>query len=183
SCGSAIDADGDTHSCFLTFSTALFFMATPWSWWTVFGDLIIRPPWSRRYFTISTGGGASPGGFSPFPVQRLTPKCIGGTCVTPPCDIGGTVYASGTSNPSNVCESCMPAVSTSAWSSVSGASLPCGNTCVNEQTDPANCGACGAQCTVTGQMCQAGACACPAGDLQGGSTCVNPQTDSNNCGA
>src|SRR5208283_5590409 len=35
-------------------------MATPWSWWTVFGDLIIRPPWSRRYFTISTGGGASP---------------------------------------------------------------------------------------------------------------------------
>src|SRR5208282_2679246 len=60
SCGSAIDADGDTHSCFLTFSTALFFMATPWSWWTVFGDLIIRPPWSRRYFTISTGGGASP---------------------------------------------------------------------------------------------------------------------------
>src|SRR5208282_5246606 len=60
SCGSAIDADGDTHSCFLTFSAALFFMAAPWSWWTVSGDPIIGPPWSRRYFTISTGGGAFP---------------------------------------------------------------------------------------------------------------------------
>jgi hypothetical protein len=36
-------------------------MAAPWSWWTVFGDPIIGPPWSRRYFTGSTGSGASPG--------------------------------------------------------------------------------------------------------------------------
>src|SRR5208282_3001988 len=35
-------------------------MAAPWSWWTVSGDPIIGPPWSRRYFTISTGGGAFP---------------------------------------------------------------------------------------------------------------------------
>src|SRR5579859_7284261 len=41
----------------------------------------------------------------------------------------------------------------------------CGGNCVNEQTDPNNCGACGAACAA-GQTCSGGTCSttgCPPG--------------------
>lgn len=62
------------------------------------------------------------------------------------------------------------------------------NSCVDLQSNPDNCGACGTICPVpAGGMatCSAAACGstCPAGDELCGSTCVNEQTDSNNCGA
>jgi hypothetical protein len=55
-------------------------------------------------------------------------------------------------------------------------------TCVNTQTDRANCGACGMACSA-GQSCVAGACACPAGQTLCSGACVDLQTNAGNCGA
>jgi len=70
----------------------------------------------------------------------------------------------------------------------------CGTTCVNLQTDPNDCAACGHVCAApTGgaAACSGGACAgsCPAGNtlcgagVDGGGSCVDLQTDPNHCGA
>ena len=50
--------------------------------------------------------------------------CSGGTCGTQ-CDIGGTIYASGAANPSNVCQTCQPGTTTSAWTSADGVNTKC----------------------------------------------------------
>ncbi len=79
--------------------------------------------------------------------------------------------------------------------------IACGGYCVNDQVDATRCGACGNVCSAA-QTCQAGVCACPAGELACGTTCVksgncacadpglacngfciNPMTDTHNCGA
>jgi sulfatase modifying factor 1 len=52
--------------------------------------------------------------------------------------------------------------------------------CVDEQTDPNNCGDCGVQCPASAPSCQNGGCVC-VGTLCSG-TCVDEQTDPNNCG-
>ena len=57
----------------------------------------------------------------------------------------------------------------------------CGGACVDVQTDPRHCGACGAACTTLGQACVAGKCACAATTCSG--RCVNLATDPNHCGA
>lgn len=81
--------------------------------------------------------------------------CASGTCLAG-CFIAGTFYSSGSINPGNACQVCQPTASTTAWSM---GSIPngtqCGLQCVNEQTDPQNCGACGAVC---GGTCTAGRC-------------------------
>jgi hypothetical protein len=65
----------------------------------------------------------------------------------------------------------------------------CGGFCVNEQTDPHNCGSCGAQCPNAldpyGTLCVSGACACPNSCLfpDGTTHCVDEQTDPNFCGS
>ena len=84
----------------------------------------------------------------------------------------------------------------------------CGTYCVNTNSDPSDCGACGTACP-SGQACASGACvaggigstctsgsscasgncvggvctACSAGLTSCGGTCDNLQTDQNNCGA
>ncbi len=63
--------------------------------------------------------------------------CSAGSCASG-CFVGGSFYASGATNPSNGCELCQPAQSTTGWSPQSGA---------------AQSGACAA-----GQICQNGSC-------------------------
>jgi len=59
----------------------------------------------------------------------------------------------------------------------------CEGKCVDVQTDPKNCGACGKQCG-PGSQCQEGACtSCPAGTTVCNGRCVNQTNDPTNCGA
>ena len=65
--------------------------------------------------------------------------------------------------------------------------LECGGTCVDGDSDPNNCGACGNPCA-TGASCSKGACTCPNAETSGvpgvacGGTCVDAQSDASNCG-
>ena len=56
----------------------------------------------------------------------------------------------------------------------------CSGLCVDETSDPANCGACGEACAVGGQ-CVDSACQCPAGTRVCGSSCLADNTEA--CGA
>ena len=60
----------------------------------------------------------------------------------------------------------------------------CGTSCVDTQTDNANCGKCGAACAA-GEVCSSGACSatCGTGLTVCSGTCVNEKTDNANCGA
>jgi hypothetical protein len=57
----------------------------------------------------------------------------------------------------------------------------CNNACVNLQTNPGNCGACGTECP-NGASCANGVCGCATGDILCGATCTNPSGDNANCG-
>jgi hypothetical protein len=59
----------------------------------------------------------------------------------------------------------------------------CDGACVDLQTDPANCGACGNDVAQSGGTCQGGALACASNLLACDGACVDAQTDSSNCGA
>jgi hypothetical protein len=61
--------------------------------------------------------------------------------------------------------------------------MDCSGTCINVNTDNANCGMCGKACAGD-QTCQNGACACAAGRMQcsGATTCVDTNADPANCG-
>jgi hypothetical protein len=69
--------------------------------------------------------------------------------------------------------------------SCTGSEKSCSGTCVNEQSDPNNCGGCGVTCK-NGLVCSSGACAvgCAMGQmLCGVGSCSNTQTDFDNCGS
>ncbi len=60
--------------------------------------------------------------------------------------------------------------------------MNCGGTCVNTNTDNANCGTCGEVCdTGAGESCTNGLC-CPTGQTNCGGTCVNVNTNNAHCG-
>ncbi len=89
----------------------------------------------------------------------------------PGCRIGGTFYTSGALNPANQCQSCQPAVSTTAFSGVaSGTACNDGNACT--RTDTCQNGTCtGANpvvCTAADQCHNVGTCSSSTG------VCSNP---------
>lgn len=71
----------------------------------------------------------------------------------------------------------------SCSSSCGGGTTKCGSECVDNKSDPRNCGACGKACKAN-EVCMAGACAssCAMGTKQCGMSCVDTQTDRTNCG-
>ena len=87
-----------------------------------------------------------------------------------------------------VAASCATSATTPSCDDAGAATSLCGALCVDVQTDPENCGACGKACAAT-EACVAGKCSaqCPAGELlcggDAGRSCVNAKTDNKNCGA
>jgi len=77
------------------------------------------------------------------------------------CYIGGTVYLPGAANANDLCQSCQPGVSTTAWTTAASGPTYCAQTatCVNLGTDPLNCGSCGHSCG--GETCVGGICSTP----------------------
>jgi hypothetical protein len=59
--------------------------------------------------------------------------------------------------------------------------IPCGEFCIDPETDRLNCGGCGSVCDVT-EQCVAGDCTCPEPYIDCGGTCVNSQIDRRHCG-
>ncbi|MGC4119562.1 MAG: hypothetical protein QM765_34325 [Myxococcales bacterium] len=70
--------------------------------------------------------------------------CNAGVCGVG-CSIGGTVYGNGSLNPGNPCQSCQPAISTTAWTNNADSSS-CGGTKV------CYAGSCGDGCVISGQF-------------------------------
>lgn len=61
----------------------------------------------------------------------------------------------------------------------------CNGTCVNFESDNANCGACGTECQA-GEVCTAGSCEpimCGANEVLCGGACIDPTNNNTYCGA
>ncbi|MGH7296904.1 MAG: hypothetical protein ACRELB_18335, partial [Polyangiaceae bacterium] len=58
----------------------------------------------------------------------------------------------------------------------------CGGECVDLQTDPYNCGACGVNVSQGGGSCSGGKPVCSAGGILCGGSCIDTQGDPGNCG-
>jgi len=116
--------------------------------------------------------------------------CSAGACASS-CFISGTVYAAAAANPSDACQSCQPAMSTTAWTSVADGSM-----CGNSQT--CSSGQCGTQCVISGttyttgalnptnacQSCQPGVSTSAWSGLPDGTTCATGEVcKAASCGA
>jgi hypothetical protein len=63
-----------------------------------------------------------------------------------------------------------------------GGTTLCGASCVDLNTDAANCGVCGTACTGP-YSCESGICTCPAGYEDCGDVCADLDIDVDNCGS
>ncbi|MFI5298260.1 MAG: hypothetical protein ACHREM_09200 [Polyangiales bacterium] len=118
--------------------------------------------------------------------------CVSGTCSND-CFIGGVLYPSGAINPTNACQICTPATSTTAWSSVSdGTGCNDNNACT--QIDTCQSGTCVGTipviCTASDQCHGVGTCdtstgACSNPTVADGTTCTgaNACYQTNSCQA
>lgn len=95
---------------------------------------------------------------------------VGGSFITPMVANGNVYFGTGSS------------LATFGLLCGSGGLTSCNGVCVNEHTDPNNCGTCGNTCA-SGQTCTNGACGCPGGTTSCNNVCVNETSDPNNCGA
>jgi Collagen triple helix repeat (20 copies) len=125
------------------------------------GDGVLEPTEVQQTVYVCNGTGPTDGGSG------------GGSA----CSIGGGTYAPGAPNPSNACQVCEPAHSTTTWSiapdgNACGGGTCCAGACVDERIDPNNCGGCGVTC---GTGCAAGACVAPiaSGELNVGSVVLD----------
>ncbi|HEX6763918.1 MAG TPA: hypothetical protein VF103_00535 [Polyangiaceae bacterium] len=75
-----------------------------------------------------------------------------------------------------------PVICSSYVSPCPSACSECSLRCVDLETDPSNCGACGTQCS-GGRACKGGACICAEGTEACGGLCTKLDDDVMNCGA
>jgi len=59
--------------------------------------------------------------------------------------------------------------------------IPCGEFCIDPETDRLNCGACGIVCEVL-EQCEGGECVCDDPYEECGGTCIDPRIDRRHCG-
>lgn len=114
--------------------------------------------------------------------------CVAAMCGSE-CDIGGTVVASTVENLSNVCQSCQPGTSTSAWTTTNGpnAGCPAGDVCngscqlgcwidgafVADGTTAKNgCEVCQAATSTTSWTLVTGVASCGAGQVCNAGSCA-----------
>jgi hypothetical protein len=133
----------------------------------VTGDVaVVAKGGTNELVLAAPGGGHATGG-------RAT-MAIGGTSTVGQGGLSATGGATGGSNASGT---------GGATICPNGQAL-CGSSCVELQTDPTNCGACGTACSPD-RTCTLGRCTlvCAPGTADcGGTTCVNLKDDVNNCG-
>jgi hypothetical protein len=121
----------------------------------------------------------------------------GGVCVDPQTD-GTHCGASGACSGAAAGTNCSTAVGTGAVCSGGICGCPsgqvaCGGACIDPNSNRTYCGASGScagvnigeDCSLTGEMCVAGACqvSCPGSQISCGGVCVDPQTSAIHCGA
>jgi hypothetical protein len=125
--------------------------------------------------------------------------CASGVC-TPACDIGGTYYVGGATNPANPCQRCQPGVTKSEWTSLAAGALcapssvcymaTCDRGCfiagvylASGAADPMNdCQSCQPSVSTTAFTNASNETVCAGGSCCSGA-CVNESTSDTDCGA
>jgi len=113
--------------------------------------------------------------------------CSNSLCVITACvTSGASGFANVNGDPADGCEYACP-----VWPTVAEVCDEVDNDCdgdvdedFNLQSDPFNCGTCGNDCSVLGQVCAAGQCVltCPPGTTNCDGACVDTDTDPDYCG-
>jgi len=121
---------------------------------------------------------------APPPVTAPTATAAPGATATSTPTPSATSTATPTATPTETPSPTATPTPTATPAGCASGTTDCGGVCVDLQTDPANCGACGNICTF---VCSGGQCtflqACISPEVFCGNVCVNLQTDPANCGA